>query len=108
MKGCLLYFAVLCAVTASASQGLQRFYIGGLFPDDSPDAGVRDALGVYPKLAAQLAVRHINEAGLLSALNYSLEMLAFGTSCKKDAAVYAYLQLMEALEGKRTAGKQVI
>lgn len=101
MKGSFLCFAVLFAVTACRTgSGLQRFFIGGLFPNDSDDVELRDALGVYPKLAAQLAVQHINEAGLLSALNFSLEMLAFGTSCKKDAAVYAYLQLMEALQEK--------
>lgn len=84
---------------------LQKFYIGGLFPSDSDDPQIRDALGVYPKLAAQLALQHITEKGFLSAVNISMEMVAFGTRCEKDSAVYAYLKLMEALQRNVTAGK---
>ena len=103
MERWVLCCVVLCAAVGSAAE-LQKFYIGGLFPYDSSDPQVRDALGVYPKLAAQLALQRINDGGLLSALNFSMEMLTFGTSCEMDSAVYAYLQLMEALQGRETAG----
>lgn len=97
---CCAFLSAAAVVGVGAAAELQKFYIGGLFPYDSSDPQIRDALGVYPKLAAQLALQHINDAGMLSALNFSLEMLTFGTSCEKDSAVYAYLQLMEALQGR--------
>lgn len=102
MKTSLLCLALLCATAYSYSSGgdLQKFYIGGLFPDNADDFEVRNALGIYPKLAAQLAVKHINEAGLLAAHNFSFEMVSYSTSCQKDSATYAYLQLMEVLELK--------
>ena len=93
-----MYFPLLTVLTvliftSSVDATLQKFYIGGLFPSDVADLQDRLRLGVYPEMAARLAVRQINEDGLLSAHNVSLEMLSFGTSCDQDAAVYAYLQL---------------
>jgi hypothetical protein len=107
MLGCNICLAVLCAVaTTGVCSELQKFYIGGLFPYDSKDPHVRDGLGTYPMLAAQLAQKHITEKGILSALNVSLELKAFGTNCEKDSAVYAYLQLVEDLK-ERTAGEDL-
>ena len=105
MESCSLCccLAVLSAL-ALCRGATNKFYIGGLFPDDSKDPQVRDALGVYTRLAAQLAVQHVNEGGVLAAYNLSLEMLSFGTSCRKDSAVYAYLQMTEALQERSASG----
>lgn len=102
MSNILLCFAILSLLggTSRGDSVLQKFYIGGLFPNDAKDEHVRNSLGVYPEIAAALAVRHVQESGLLTPHNISLEMLSFGTSCMKDSAVYAYLQLTQAIEIK--------
>lgn len=93
MEKLLLCIFMLLAVASRLDATRRKFYIGGLFPSDVADLQDRLRLGVYPEMAARLAVRQINEDGLLSAHDVSLEMLSFGTSCDQDAAVYAYLQL---------------
>ena len=87
-----LFCYLLVLLSAGNSRGA-KFYIGGLFPNNVADVQDRLRLGVYPEMAAQLAVLQVNQAGLLAAHNVSLELLSFGTSCDQDAAVYAYLKL---------------
>ena len=89
----LLLLTSLTSIVAVQAE-LQKFYIGGLFPNNVADLQDRLRLGVYPEMAAQLAVLQVNQAGLLAAHNVSLELLSFGTSCDQEAAVYAYLQLV--------------
>ncbi len=96
--GCYLFLSILAACRGAS--GLKKFYIGGLFPTDIADPDQRATLGYYPLAAAKFAVEHIRESGLLSAHNVSLELASFQTSCRRDEAVYAYLQLMEALQKK--------
>ena len=86
---CVLLLYTLC----SAEDQERKFYIAGLFPSDIEDPQDRTRLGVYPELAARLAAGQVNEGGLLSAHNVTLEVLSFGTGCDQEAAVYAYLQL---------------
>ena len=102
----LCYQVLLLALAVcGADTGLKKFYIGGLFPTNVADPQDRATLGVYPQLAAQLAIQHIRASGLLSAHNVSLELQSFETGCKKDEAVYAYLQLMKTLQIKSKSGK---
>ena len=110
VKGLLLCLVVaLSALGAGRADGaLQKFYIGGLFPNDTEDERVRNSLGVYPEVAATLAVQHVQESGLLASHNISLEMLSFGTSCMEASAVRSYLQLTRAIRAKTEAGKSSV
>lgn len=97
MEARLLCILLLCTIAICRGEDgeKEKFYIAGLFPSDIADPQDRTRLGVYPELAARLAAQQVNEGGMLSAHNISLELLSFGTGsgCDQEAAVYAYLQL---------------
>lgn len=92
----LLYIPLVYAIATSNNRG--KFFIGGLFPTDAEDPRIRAAFGQYPELAAKLAVRHVRESGLLASHGVSLELLSFQTKCRQDDAVYAYLQMIQAVQ----------
>lgn len=98
-----LEFSVLCAAAISGGSA-KTFFIAGLFPSNIADPQDRIRLGVYPELAARLAAQQVNEGGLLSAHNVSLELLSFGTGCDQDTTNIAYLKLLGKVRGEFESG----
>ena len=65
---------------------LSIFYITGLFPTGSSDPQVKNALGIYPRAAAQYAVQRVNQLGLLSEYNVTLKLETFNSGCQGIAS----------------------
>ena len=93
---------LLTLAACGANAATKKFYIGGLFPTDLSGPQEQATLGLYPMLAAEFAALRVEESGLLASHNVILEVVSFETSCRRDEAVYAYLQLMEALKMRKS------
>ena len=65
---------------------LSTFYIIGLFPTGSSNPQVKNALGIYPRAAAQYAVQRVNQLGLLTEHNVTLKLEAFNSGCQGIAS----------------------
>lgn len=88
----ILLYLFVCTTMFSKEVTASIFYIGGLFPS------TETALGAYPEIAAKIALRRINQRGLLAAHNVSLEMVSASTDCTSSGSVYAYLNLVQRFE----------
>lgn len=81
----LCLFLVLQLTFCKGDHKPTTFYITGLFPTDSRDQRVKNALGIYPRAAARYAVEEIIQLGLLEAHNVTLELESLPSGCE-DAA----------------------
>jgi len=54
------------------------FYVAAFFPTNAVDSVTRQMLGIYARVAAEMAVGHINERGVLP---HRLKMLTIETGC---------------------------
>ena len=87
----------LCLLFSSNGISGTTFYLGGLFPTDAEDPMIRISQGLYPQIAAELAVEDINLNGMLAPYNVSMELKSSASGCCDSASIYAYLNLMESL-----------
>ena len=72
--------------SAAGQPELNTFYIIGLFPTGSSDPQVRNALGIYPRAAAQYAVQRVNQLGVLAEHNVTLKLESFNSGCQGIAS----------------------
>ncbi len=91
------YWIILALTLGTAISLESTFVIGGLFPLGLKNRNFRLLNGVYPKIAAELAVDDLNAAGLLSAYNISIKLRVADSDCDRDTAVSSYLQLLKGI-----------
>lgn len=83
------FLALLSSAMSAVGQlppEASTFYITGLFPTESNDPQVRNALGIYPRAAAKYAVQRINQLGILAHHNVTLKLEAFASGCQGIAS----------------------
>jgi len=54
------------------------FYVAAFFPTNAVDRVTRQMLGIFPRVAAEMALGHINERGVLP---HRLKMITIETGC---------------------------
>ena len=66
-------------------------YVAAFFPTNAVDSFTREMLGMYPRVAAEMAVNHINERGVLP---YRLKMTAIETGCSSSESAFGLVQVL--------------
>ena len=97
MKWTLIIAMCLYATLPARSFVRRRISIVGLFPTLDPDQRTRETLGLYPLVAAKMAVRHVNAMGFLSPR--LLTMVEASTACSSIGdSLVATFQSLEDLD----------
>lgn len=81
----LLLLSLLLIKLASPSNNV--FNLIGMFSTNTPNTNIRETYGIYPLVAARLAVEHVRAEGLLTEQNFNLQLVEIETSCEQIGGV---------------------
>ena len=80
-----LWLVVLLLFTETCS-GSTPIFLAAFLPTDAQDAALtRTRLGLYPQLAAEMAVEHVNQREIL--FPYHFQLLVYPSGCTVAEAV---------------------